>query len=193
MPQYPKTGKNKRRFEDNKLPDYHLHCRYCFLHGLSMSQAATLWNEKIKNKYSDRNEQLNLLFAHFRKDKRKYVPKRQAVKTYFREGEKYLSEIKRRKRDRALVNYRLQIDNYECQNCGFPRTATIKLPKHTIIIEVHHIYPIEDGERETKIEDLVSLCPNCHKLIHAIGRERNVNQLPVERLKNISNKIHKEG
>jgi len=185
MPKYKKMGDKKRRFEDHELPDYHLHCRYCILHGLSMSQAAALWNERFKGKYSDRNEQINLLLSYFRQKGNQYVPEKEPplMQVYFKEGEEYLSEVSGRKRDRALVKYRLEADNYKCRNCGFPSSAITDIADNSVLVEVHHINPIQDGERETKIEDLVTLCPNCHRLIHAIGRKIGADMLSMDLLK----------
>ena len=154
---------------------------------MSMSEAANLWNEKFKNKYSDRNEQLNLLFAYLRQNEKNYQPEKEPplVQTYFTEGEKYISEVIRRKRDRALVRHRLEMDNFKCQNCGFPSNINSEIPLDSILVEVHHLNPIQDGERETKIEDLISLCPNCHKLIHAIGKKLNSSILSIDLLKKL--------
>ncbi|HFE45078.1 MAG TPA: hypothetical protein ENJ18_06225 [Nannocystis exedens] len=33
-------------------------------------------------------------------------------------------------------------------------------------MECHHLHPIALGERETKIDDFVSLCPTCHRVVH---------------------------
>lgn len=184
MPKYKKIGEKKRKFADGELPDYHLHCRYCISYGMSMSEAAQLWNEKFKNKYSDRNEQLNLLFAYLRQNEDNYQPEKEPplVQTYFKEGEKYISEVARRKRERALVRHRLEMDNYKCLYCGFPTFTNSEMPLSSVLVEIHHINPIQDGERETKIEDLISLCPNCHKLIHAIGKELKSEILSIELL-----------
>ena len=105
------------------------------------------------------------------------------ISSFFREGEKYISELSQRKRDRALVGHRLQLDEYKCQNCGFPALAIAAISIESVLVEVHHIYPIQDGERETKIEDLITLCPNCHRLIHAIGKEVGSNTLSLKLLK----------
>ena len=33
-------------------------------------------------------------------------------------------------------------------------------------LDVHHLDPIAEGQRRTKIEDVVVLCANCHRLAH---------------------------
>lgn len=35
------------------------------------------------------------------------------------------------------------------------------------LIEVHHKNPIASGTRETTLEDVVPVCPNCHRALHA--------------------------
>ena len=61
-----------------------------------------------------------------------------------------------------------------CLACGFtPRTANQ--------IEVHHKYPISEGERNTTLDDLAPLCANCHRLAHS-----ETPPITVEALKVIS-------
>lgn len=76
------------------------------------------------------------------------------------EEDKYL----RRVRNRDLVEERKKIDNNTCQVCGF--TFEIR-GKH--IIDCHHLHPLSTIENETvtNIEDLICLCPNCHRLAHS--------------------------
>lgn len=65
-------------------------------------------------------------------------------------------------RNRDIVNKRKQLDDYTCQICGFKFELNGKK-----IIECHHLNPLSEGEaRITKIEDLVSVCPTCHRIIH---------------------------
>ncbi|MCP5449263.1 MAG: DUF4357 domain-containing protein [Gammaproteobacteria bacterium] len=64
-------------------------------------------------------------------------------------------------RNRSLVKQRKKNDNYTCQACGLLMQIGNKA-----VIECHHLNPIALGERETTIEDLVSLCPTCHRIAH---------------------------
>lgn len=58
---------------------------------------------------------------------------------------------------KALREDRLKYDNYKCQKCG-----------KAYNLQVHHIrYPEVWGE-ET-IDDLITLCDECHKKVHNIG------------------------
>ncbi len=64
-------------------------------------------------------------------------------------------------RDRKLVKARKEQDDFTCQACK----VRIKI-NNKFVIECHHLNPISLGERETKIEDLISLCPTCHRIAH---------------------------
>jgi len=81
-----------------------------------------------------------------------------------REGEKYLSEAKRISRNAEIVKSRKHKDNYACQACGYK----LKIGK-TYIIDCHHLESISqsNGHAITSIDDLVSLCPNCHRIAHS--------------------------
>ncbi len=53
----------------------------------------------------------------------------------------------------------LERDDYECQNCGKGRAALGRNP------DVHHIVPVREFDDPVNahfIENLVSLCPQCH-------------------------------
>lgn len=68
-----------------------------------------------------------------------------------------------RSRNRELVAGRKRRDNYTCQACGFfLRVGTI------YIIDCHHKNPLGNGDesRITSIDDLVCLCPACHRIAH---------------------------
>ncbi len=151
---------------------------------MSFSEAGELWKSKIKGNYSSRDEQWNLLSSNLQNVGKKYnIAEDVKTKSYFLEGEKYITELTKRKRDRSLIRYRLEKDKYKCQNCGFSASTITGIPSDSILVEIHHINPIQDGERETKIEDLITLCPNCHKVIHAIGKEVDSNILSIDLLK----------
>jgi predicted HNH restriction endonuclease len=44
---------------------------------------------------------------------------------------------------------------------------------------VHHLIPLSSlgGVRVTYLRDLVVLCPNCHRAIHANGKNRSLEEL----------------
>ncbi|MGQ9799680.1 MAG: HNH endonuclease [Ignavibacterium sp.] len=81
----------------------------------------------------------------------------EAVEGY-REDKVYLYTT----RNKDIVLKRKQLDDYTCQICGFKFELNGKK-----IIECHHLKPLSDGEaRITKIDDLISVCPTCHRIIH---------------------------
>ena len=50
----------------------------------------------------------------------------------------------------------------KCHVCGLvpPRDATRA-------IEIHHLHPLAEGKRDTKIGDVIPLCATCHRIAHA--------------------------
>ncbi len=64
-------------------------------------------------------------------------------------------------RDRSIITARKEKDNYTCQACSL----RIKV-NNKYVIECHHLNPIHLGKRETSIEELISLCPTCHRIVH---------------------------
>lgn len=55
----------------------------------------------------------------------------------------------------------LERDDHECQNCGKTKEELGQEP------DVHHIKPFrqfEEAEEANKMENLIALCPQCHKL-----------------------------
>lgn len=84
------------------------------------------------------------------------------------EGE--VTEVLIRKRERSRRNRYLclSIHGNKCAACGFnPLEA---YGESGNIIEVHHLEPVsllEMPRQYDPVSDLVPLCPNCHRLIHA--------------------------
>ncbi len=65
-------------------------------------------------------------------------------------------------RSASLARERKLRDNYKCQVCGFKLKINGRY-----VIECHHKYPLSaSGERETRLDDLISLCPTCHRIAH---------------------------
>lgn len=83
-------------------------------------------------------------------------------------------------RDNAIRKY-----GYKCAVCNFDFKETYgELGEN--FIEVHHIKPLSmynGKEQEISIDDLICLCPNCHRMIH---RKKGEILTPDE-LKNIIN------
>ena len=74
--------------------------------------------------------------------------------------------------NRGRDPYSLRIlyrDNFTCQKCGtfhaFQNIHGVFLPIDDGELEVHHIQPVSEGGGDEP-ENLMTLCKNCHKLIH---------------------------
>lgn len=67
------------------------------------------------------------------------------------------------KRNQKIVQQRKKMDNYTCQACGFKLSILKKF-----VIEAHHLNPLGDSDDDTitSIDDLISLCPTCHRIAH---------------------------
>ncbi|WP_067216034.1 HNH endonuclease [Marinomonas gallaica] len=66
------------------------------------------------------------------------------------------------KRNKSLADECKKRDDYKCQACGFKLSVNGKYA-----IECHHKFPLsESGKTKTKLSDLISLCPTCHRLTH---------------------------
>ena len=70
-----------------------------------------------------------------------------------------------RSRDPRLVEARKEKDDYTCQVCSF----RLMVAPAKYIIDVHHLTPMGSltGVKLTSIDDLVCLCPNCHRIAHS--------------------------
>ena len=85
-----------------------------------------------------------------------------------KEGEKIKTESYRIYRNSKLVNERKRHDKYTCQGCKFFFEKQI--------VHVHHLDPLSERvkPRETVMEDLITLCPNCHYIAHYLLRKKKV-------------------
>lgn len=99
----------------------------------------------------------------------------------FKEGEKRQTTHKRHERNKKAKERKIEIFKSQnkgkifCEACKFNFVETYG----TEGIECHHTNPIAQGERKTRIEDLLLLCPNCHRIIH---KTKNGTPLSLEEL-----------
>lgn len=97
---------------------------------------------------------------------------KEELKMGFPEGKLYERVHKRRERNKKLIELvkkeRLEKDKrLVCEICGFDFNQVYKeLGKN--FIEAHHIIPVSELKEgnETKKEDLVLVCSNCHSMLH---------------------------
>lgn len=90
------------------------------------------------------------------------------------EGERVARTNQHWRRNQMLVQARLQKDGHACAHCGFSVVAQglfpTRLPPMSRVVQVHHVLLAAEGRRMTKLEDLITLCPTCHAVAHAIAR-----------------------
>ena len=58
-----------------------------------------------------------------------------------------------------------------CVACGFS-------DEKDAMFDAHHLRPLAVGERESRVDDLVVLCPTCHRWAHAKSEDK-LSPLPV--------------
>ena len=67
-----------------------------------------------------------------------------------------------RTRNAEIIARRRAHDDFTCLSCGLRLSVN-----GVFIIDCHHKYPIREGERITNLDDLVCLCPTCHRIAHS--------------------------
>jgi len=98
------------------------------------------------------------------------------------EGGTTVRKIISRKRSQKIRKEALLTHGTSCKACEmsfFERYIGLKIE----CIELHHINPISKGVRSSSINDLVPLCPNCHRVAHTT--------IPPMPLKTLRSKITK--
>lgn len=115
-----------------------------------------------------------LLEAAIRKGGTSIAPRRRiSVEVEAMEGEAMCQEVTRYMRDPSLGLACLKRDQYKCCHCRFVVDKK-HFPKifeeiTARIVHAHHIRPISTGKRKTKVTDLLTLCPTCHAVAHALA------------------------
>jgi predicted HNH restriction endonuclease len=88
------------------------------------------------------------------------------------ENRKAVQKHLQRERRSHLATLRKQYDNFVCQVCGFDYTK-IYGNLGDDFAEAHHIVPLgkNDNQRITTIDDLITVCANCHRMLHRLNGE----------------------
>jgi len=110
------------------------------------------------------------------------TPSLQDTQTEFPEGGIQEITLELRKRNPLLRKQVIARYGYRCQICGFSFEEFYgELGKG--YIEIHHLTPLSDRENETntRIEDVVVVCANCHRILHRNGKT----PVPIESLREI--------
>lgn len=83
------------------------------------------------------------------------------------------SKLLKSSRNSSLASKRKALDNHTCQACSF----RFQLGER-YVIDVHHLNPLgASGETITTLEDLVSLCPTCHRIAHMRNPPYSINEI----------------
>lgn len=91
------------------------------------------------------------------------------------EGERHL--VRRhivRERSAALARAAKVRDGYTCQVCGI-NFAVLYGPLGLGFAEAHHRIPLSSplASRRTQVKDLVTVCANCHRMLHKLPSDRD--------------------
>jgi hypothetical protein len=103
--------------------------------------------------------------------RRSGIPNYEAEEGYAQDQKKTF-----RSRNSQIIEERKKRDNYTCTVCHFRMKVN-----GTFIIDCHHLYPLHGGERVTQIDDLVSLCPSCHRIAHSKKSPLAVSEIRAHR------------
>jgi 5-methylcytosine-specific restriction endonuclease McrA len=99
------------------------------------------------------------------------------------ENRKHVVSHLQRERSRLLAIERKQMDGYKCQVCGFRFEQKYGRKLGHAFAEAHHVVPLSrlrEGVR-TRLEDLLTVCSNCHRMLHRMKGERG----DISRLRSI--------
>ena len=93
-----------------------------------------------------------------------------------------ITESKSFERDESIKLYALMRAEGMCQLCDKP--APFSKKDGSPYLEVHHIDYLANGGSDT-IENVAAICPNCHRKMHALENQNDINKLKksaIERL-----------
>jgi predicted HNH restriction endonuclease len=99
------------------------------------------------------------------KDKKEIAPEDRAAI----EGEVAERKMLVRKRNKASADKCKDRDKYKCRACSFYYKKRV--------VECHHLVPLHiSGKTKINPEELITLCPTCHRLAHCLLEEDAYNQ-----------------
>lgn len=112
------------------------------------------------------------------------VPSRQNAPLEFEveEGKRVQFEVERYARSPELALQRLAFDKHRCCHCGFSVQGSLaKIPKGiSRILHVHHVQPLHIAkETKNRLDKLLTLCPTCHAVAHAVARSRRLKRIDL--------------
>lgn len=123
-------------------------------------------------------ELYNLL--QIKHDDKKKIELKNITEYEVEEGYKQDRTLLFRQRNKEIIKKRKEIDNYTCKACGFRLEVN-----GNYIIDCHHKNPLNmnDDSIITKLDDLVCLCPTCHRISHSKRLPLTVED--IKRIRNI--------
>ena len=95
------------------------------------------------------------------------------------ENRRIVARHLRRERDPELARRRKEYDGYRCQICKMKFEELYGNIGHAFA-EAHHRIPLSklEGVVDNGIEDLITVCANCHRMLHRLsGEERDIDDL----------------
>jgi 5-methylcytosine-specific restriction protein A len=165
---------NIQKIDDNIVYKIYQQMKVCNGYARKTTKGYLL-AENIKD--SDAIDKLLEIISYFVKsDQEKDIKKDYELKVI--EGQIQESKILGRKRNRIIVEERKKYDNFTCQACNFRAYVNGEY-----VIECHHKNPLR-REQNTSLDDLVCLCPTCHRIAH-----RRENPYSVEEIKSFLRKF----
>ena len=95
------------------------------------------------------------------------------------ENRQAVSRHIRRERKSHAATLCKQRDNFICRVCGFDFSKAYGALGNDFA-EAHHIVPLSSNKklRSTTIDDLITVCANCHRMLHRMdGKTKDINSL----------------
>ena len=96
------------------------------------------------------------------------------------ENRKQVTSHLQRERSRLLATERKIRDKYTCQVCGIRFEDIYGKELGAGYAEAHHLVPLGylKGDITTNIEDLRTVCANCHRMLHRMsGKRKDIEKL----------------
>lgn len=156
--------------------DAALHIDPVFINSLSEQELSEITTPNQMPRDKDSNKEIQNIFS-FRNNPPSLFSSNDPPKPedlFFTEGKKIRASHLRTERNRKVVEYYFQ-NTPNGALCDVCKTEVRnRYPWVDNLIEVHHILPLSSplhvDRRGTSIDDLVGLCPNCHRATHTFYR-----------------------
>jgi 5-methylcytosine-specific restriction enzyme A len=89
--------------------------------------------------------------------------------------------VRMAQRDRHLVKILKRVTPLNCALCSYdPIRRGATQAQACAILDAHHKVPVRAGERLSRVEDLVLLCPTCHREVH-----QRISSIPQQELHSV--------